>query len=237
MPSPFLLNFTNRLKGLPATGGVDFGSLRRLEPIGPGLEGDRGMTIDKYYIEQFLKGHKRDIRGRVLEVQDNEYAKKFGRDVQQVDVVNRKPGPRATFVSDMARGHDIPTDTFDCLLLIQNVQCTYDVRAVVRTAYRILKPGGVLLCTANDIAAQGRAQDGEGGDYWRFTSLSLVRLLQEYFPHETVTVEAYGNVLTAAASLYGLGAGELTLQELDHRDANYEVIVGGRATKPIRGSS
>jgi hypothetical protein len=69
------------------------------------------------------------------------------------------------------------------------------------------------------------------GDYWRFTTLSMRRLLEEVFPPEQVRVEAYGNVLTASAALYGLAASELSSEQLDLRDADYEVIIAARALK------
>jgi hypothetical protein len=45
-----------------------------------------------------------------------------------------------------------------------------------------------------------------------------------------VSVEAYGNVLTAAAFLYG-AAEELKSEELDPRDPDYEQLFALRAVK------
>lgn len=39
-------------------------------------------------------------------------------------------------------------------------------------------------------------------------------------------------VLASAAFLYGLAAQELTREELDQHDADYELLVAVRATKP-----
>jgi hypothetical protein len=46
-----------------------------------------------------------------------------------------------------------------------------------------------------------------------------------------VSVNAYGNVLTASAFLYGLADHELKPEELDFRDPDYEVSIGLRAVK------
>ena len=43
----------------------------------------------------------------------------------------------------------------------------------------------------------------------------------------------YGNVLTATAFLHGLVQEELTRDELEYHDPDYEVIIGIKATKPI----
>lgn len=62
----------------------------------------------------------------------------------------------------------------------------------------------------------------------RFTDQTL----QEVFPSERVRVDVYGNVLTASAFLYGLVVADLSKNELDHRDPQYQVIIAARARKP-----
>ena len=70
-------------------GTVDFGHFRRLIPISKEWGFDRGLPIDRYYIERFLQRHAADIRGRVLEVGDNAYTRRFGGDrVTNSDVIN-----------------------------------------------------------------------------------------------------------------------------------------------------
>ena len=72
-----------------------------------------------------------------------------------------------------------------------------------------------------------------GGDYWRFTSLAVKRVLSEIFPEENVRLATYGNVLTAASFLYGLSSAELTERELDEVDPEFVMLVTGRAQKPV----
>jgi hypothetical protein len=69
------------------------------------------------------------------------------------------------------------------------------------------------------------------GEYWRFTTLSMRRLLEEVFPSATVSVHADGSVLTAVAFLHGLAAEELRPDELNYRDADYELLITARAIK------
>ncbi len=47
----------------------------------------------------------------------------------------------------------------------------------------------------------------------------------------TVVVHTYGNVLSATAFLHGLVQEELTRDELEYHDPNYEVTIGVKATK------
>jgi len=196
---------------------------------------DRGRPIDRYYMENFLQKHQADIRGRVLEVGDAHYTRRFGGErVTQSDVlhVNLKK-PDVTIVADLSRADHLPADTFDCFILTQTLQLIYEVREAVKTIYRILKPGGVLLATFPGISQ--RAHPGyleRWQDHWRFTGASAQKMFAETFPPQNVEVQAHGNVLIAAAFLYGLAAEELRREEMDHHDPDYEVLLTVRAVKP-----
>jgi len=222
-----------RLTRWPHVGSVHFGSLRRLQPISRVFGFDRGLCIDRYYIENFLTRHAEDIRGRVLEIGDDTYTRKFGRDrVTKSDVLHlRNNNPQATIVADLTCADQIPTETFDCIIFTQTIQFIYDVRAALRTLCRVLTPGGVLLATFPGISQISRYDMDRWGEYWRFTTLSAHRLFGEVFPPEHVTVEAHGNVLTAITSLHGLAAEELKQEELDYHDPDYEVLITVRGVK------
>jgi hypothetical protein len=66
-----------RLTGV-GVGAVGFGSLRRTEPISRDFGFVRGGPVDRYYIEGFLSRHAGDIAGRVLEIGDDTYTRRFG---------------------------------------------------------------------------------------------------------------------------------------------------------------
>lgn len=223
---------------IPPVGLVRFGSLRRLSPLSAEWGFDRGGPIDRYYITGFLDRHRQDVRGRVLEIAEDVYTQWFGDDrVTQADILEYSKGehPRATFVGDLADAPHIPADTFDCVILTQTLQLIYDLRGAIGTVHRILKPGGVVLVTVPGITQINRRDLESWGDYWcwSFTALSMRRLFEERFQAEHVQVETHGNVLVAASFLYGLGQGELTKRELDHRDPDYEVVIALRAQKEL----
>lgn len=226
-----------RYRMRPPLGWVRFGTLCRLSPISPIFGLDRGQSIDRHYIETFLKKHRADIRGRVLEVADAGYTRKFGGErVTQSDVLHALPGnPHATLVGDLATGQGVPKEAFDCMILTQTFQFIYDVRSAITTTHAAMKPAGVLLATLSGISQISRYDMERWGDYWRFTSLSARRLFEEVFPIGNVTVEAYGNVLSAIAFLHGLAEEELSKKQLDHQDPNYEVLITVRAVKPEVG--
>jgi SAM-dependent methyltransferase len=215
----------------PPPGMVDFGSLRRLTPVSREFGYDRGLPVDRYYVESFLSQRSRDITGRVLEVGDDTYTRQFGGGVVDSEVLHLLSGStRASVVADLTAADNIPDDSYDCLILTQTLHLIYDVRAAVRTIERVLRPGGVLLATFPGITPIS-ADAWSAYWCWAFTPLSATRLFHEVFKPADVTVEAFGNVLAATAFLQGLAAEELTTDELEVRDARYPVLVALRAVK------
>lgn len=217
----------------PAPGHVNFGSLRRVNPISRVFGYDRGQPVDRYYIEGFLRCNAIDIQGQVLEIADNTYTRRFGGTrVVTSDVLHAVPGnPNATLVGDLSRSGDLPADRYDCIILTQTLLCIYDIHAAVRTLHRILKPGGVALVTLPGICQIAQPDMRLWGDYWRFTSLSAQRLFEEAFIPAGIEVATHGNVLVATAFLYGLSTEELQRTELDHCDPDYQVSITVRAVK------
>ena len=223
-----------RLTCRPRLGEIDFGDLRRVSPISKKFGLDRGFSIDRYYIEKFLGEFLADIRGTVLEVGDNGYTKKFGQKrVSRSDVLHVEKGhPQATIVADLSRDRTLPADTFDCIICTQTLQFIYDLRAALQCLFRILKPGGVLLATMAGISQVSRFDMDRWGDYWRLTTLSTSRLFDGVFPPGSVQINAYGNVLSAVAFLHGIAASELTEDELNYRDPDYQLVIAVKAVKP-----
>jgi len=221
------------LRYWPPIGWARLGSLRRVTPVSRVFGIDRGQTICRYYVEDFLGRHAGDIRGCVLEIADNNYTRRFGGEhVTQSEVLHVQEGnPRATIVADLTSGDHLAAAAFDCIILTQTLQFIYNARAAIQTLYRILKPGGTLLATIPGISQISRYDMDRWGEYWRFTTLSARRLFEEAFPTGDVWITAYGNVLSANAYLYGLAAEELRQEELDYRDPDYEVLIAVRAVK------
>jgi SAM-dependent methyltransferase len=217
----------------PPVGAVDFGSLRRLTPISIRFGYNRGLPIDRYYVENFLARRADDIRGRVLEIGDRSYTERFGgSSVTQSDVLHVVEGnPEATIVGDLTNADNIPDCAFDCLVLTQTIHLIYDVRSAIQTIERVLKPGGVALVTVPGISQIAYDQ---WGDYWcwSFTALSARLVFEEFFPSANVEVNIHGNVLAATAFLQGLATEELRPEELDNVDSHYQVLITIKVVKP-----
>jgi SAM-dependent methyltransferase len=230
-----MLEMLARVRARVRTGTIDFGDLRRTSPLSRYFGYDRGTPVDRHYIEEFLARHAADIRGRVLEVGDNAYTVRFGGTrVAQSEVVHIDPkAPNVTYCTDLTHGTGIPDGVFDCVVLTQTLQLLFDLAKTVETLDRILKPGGVLLITAPGVSSVDRGEWGSTW-FWSFTPASMRRLMEQRFGGTSVEVTSYGNVLTAAAFLYGLAGNELRPHELDVPDEQYPVIVAARVVKASR---
>jgi SAM-dependent methyltransferase len=210
-------------------------ALGRTEPVSRRWGTERGLPIDRYYINAFLARHRRVIRGRVLEVGEDRYSRRYGTDLEHVDILDF-PGagnPRATVVADLARADALPDAVYDCAVVTQTLQMIWDVRAAARHLRRILRPRGTLLLTTHGISKIDRTTDRDGqllySDYWHLTLRGVLRLLEEVgFAH--VEAEAFGNALVAAAFLQGLAAREVPRRVLECVDPEYEVLIGAAAT-------
>ena len=202
----------------------------RVEPISRSFGFDRGTPIDRYYIERFLAANAESIRGRVLEIGDATYTKRFGGSVTQSDVLHAVPGNRkATLVGNLETGDGIPNDTFDCILLTQTLPFIFDVRSAIANCRRALRTGGVVLATVPGISQISRYDMDRWGDFWRFTDLSARRLFEQSF--ERVDIESFGNVSVATAFLQGQALHEIPAADLEHHDADYQVIITIRAQR------
>ena len=230
---PIIRKLQNYWRHSPPIGMVRFGSLRRVKPISDVFGFDRGQPIDRYYIEKFLAERADDICGRVLEVADPEYTRKFGGGrVVRSEVLHAAAGhSAAALVGDLVTGSGIPKDAFDCIILTQTLQVIYEIQRAVITTHRALKPGGVVHATFSGISPISRYDMARWGEYWRVTDKAAQRLFADIFGEANVEVRTFGNVLAACAFLHGLSAHELRAHELDVHDPNYQVTIAVRAVR------
>ncbi|MBC7912556.1 MAG: glycosyltransferase [Pyrinomonadaceae bacterium] len=217
---------------IPSPGNVYLGDLNRTTPFSTQFGYDRGGPVDRYYIENFLEQNKERIKGRVLEIGDNEYTLRFGEHrIQQSDILHvNERNQKATFIGDLSDAPVLPDDSFDCIILTQTLHLIYQHQKALATCYRVLKPGGILLLTVPGIS---HIDQGEWKDIWlwSFTQSSISRMLAEVFSPNKIAIQTHGNVLIATAFLYGMGLPEFKKEQLDENDPHYQVIVTASAIK------
>jgi len=189
----------------------------------------RGTPIDRYYIDQFLRSSSSAIRGRVLEVKSNDYARLYGdpNRVLSVDVLDILTANKmANLHVDLAHADAIPEESYDCFILTQTLNVIYDVRSAWAHAVRILKPGGTLLGTVSAVNRISAEDGGLDEDYWRFTSGSI-RKITEGIPRATqLRIEGFGNVLACSAFLYGIPAEKIEPERLNYVDPYFPLVYG-----------
>ena len=209
-------------------GSIRFGHLKRLTPIDRGWGTCRGKPIDRVYIERFLADNATHIRGQVLELEDNEYTRRFGGNrIERSHVLSVDPNPDATIIANLEDEDALPEAAFDCIILTQVLQYPFDLHRAVKNLYDALKPGGVLLVTAPGISPMEDLVQW----HWGFTAAALYRLLADRFGQDAVNVEARGNVYVATAFLYGLAVEDLDHSVFNTDDKRYPVSVAARAVK------
>lgn len=217
------------VKGEPPIGGAgQIDLLTRTSPVSGQYGADRGTPIDRRFIQDFLERHRAGITGTVLEVEDSTYTRTFGSGVEQSIVIGISPGEHITLISDLIDLKEIETGTVDCVILTQTLQFVYDLRSAAASVYRVLRPGGHLIMTVPGIQPLG---PDAWPHYWAFTPASAKRLIADAFPDTEITVESYGNVLTAIAFLHGFALEELHPERVNRHDRRYPILIGVHAIK------
>lgn len=220
------------IQNYPPVGRVKKGHMKGVQPFSTEFGYERGQPIDRFYIERFLEEHRSDVKGRVMEIGDNNYTMRYGGSkVVQSDVLHvNDSNPQATIVGDLTSLPQVADETFDCVILTQTLHLIYDFRSALATSHRILKKGGVLLLTTPGITP---IDHGEWVDiwYWSFTQPAIRRLLLEHFQPAQIDVQHYGNVMVASSFLYGQCTQELSEEDLMYKDPYYPVTITAAAIK------
>jgi SAM-dependent methyltransferase len=210
----------------------DFG----LQPATNDWGFSRGDAIDRYYIEAFLDRHSYDIRGRVLEVGGNVYTQRYGGSrVSQSDVLDvAQYNSAVTIVADLTDALNIPSETFDCVVLTHVLPLVREAPKAISTVCRILKQGGVALITVPGISQISSYKNEAANWSWSFYPDSLRWLLEQAdFDRSRLLIEAWGNCKTTVSFLAGLAQDDLEPADFQVHDPRYPLTVTARAVKRI----
>ena len=209
---------------------VRFGDLDRVEPVTRDFGYERGTPVDRYYIDRFLERNRGEIRGKVLEFGGSIYSQKYGLSGEfEVDILNYEGGEGVDFVGDLTKPEGFPKGEYDCVICTQVLNCIFDLKAAVYGLDWLLKEGGVLLGTVSGASQVSRYGMEHWGDYWRFTSLSVDKLLNIF---EDRRVGVWGNRVASIGLLEGVAVEDFPDRGvLDEFDEDYPVLISFIAKK------
>jgi SAM-dependent methyltransferase len=191
---------------------------------------DRGTPIDRYYIERFLHDYSIVIDGRVGEIGEDKYTKKFGdKDCESI-ILSAYKGTENTIVIDLADFETIPAElwgTFDCLILTQVLNTIYDIQSATKNIFRLLKNDGYALVTVPFLNPISLWDDSQWGEYWRFTEKSFLRLFEDNCLNGQV--ECFGNHEIASKFITGhvLEDKGINKRLLEKIDKQFAIVLGG----------
>ena len=219
-------------------------SMRRLHPVDPvsflatinpvsrGFGSERGKPIDRVYIERFLHDASQGLQDArvILEVGSDTYSRQYFSDItesMQYHILRHDQG------MDLTNVRTLPQNRYDVFVCTQVFNFIYDVKAAVRGAYYLLKPGGTLLATVQGCVGQVSRTDMRlWGDYWRFTDLGIGKLIGEIFGEDQVKAFPYGNALAATAFVQGMALEDIPDEDLlNPVESEYAICVGVIAQK------
>jgi glycosyltransferase involved in cell wall biosynthesis len=215
----------------PPLGKIDFGSLASTLPVSMDFGWDRGTPVDRYYVESFLQDRSADIKGRVLEIGDDSYSRRFGSGITHQDVLHiNSKSPKVTITGDITTPGVLPEGVFDCIICTQTLQLIYELDKAAERLHTALKPGGVLLLTVPGISQIDRYEWGTNW-CWSFSVSSVHRLFERVFGRGDLQLSTHGNVFAAICFLTGAVLEDLDTKKLDVQDPAYSVIITLRAQR------
>lgn len=206
---------------------INWQSLRSIKPLHNDFGFGRGTPIDRYYIEKFLQQHAHYITGTVVEIADSTYTHKFKTGEVKSEILHvSKDFKNATIIGDLAEPGQLPQNVADCFICTQTLNFIYEIDKAVKGIKQMLKQNGIALVTVAGLCQISRYDYDRWGDYWRFTALSAQKMFAPHFGENNVNVMVYGNVLSATCLLQGVPIEDITIEELDYTDQNYQVLIG-----------
>lgn len=203
-----------------------------IKPVSNQYGLERGTPIDRIYVERFLEKSKKVITGKCLEIAENTYTLKYGREVEPF-ILHVEGWGENVIKGNLETGEGIKEEFFDCVIITQTLMFTYDLKNVAKNIYKMLKTGGTALITVSGIAPISKYDAENWGSYYSFHKDAMRKMFEPLFGEKNVKVESYGNVKTAIGILYGLCYEDLQKNDLDVNDELYPVIIAVQAKKEI----
>lgn len=195
-------------------------------PVGKKYGTDRGGSICRYYIDTFLDRQGGSIKGRVLEIGDRHYTERYGTGVEESYVLHFEDNDQKgqfDVTGDLRDGRGIQRDFYNCIICTQVLNFVEDIRETPDILIQALQLGGKLMISVSGISTICRYDMDKYGQYWNFTDRSICNM----FTRDDTKCEVWtkGNCKVACAFLQGMGCAELTTEELEDIDEDFQVVI------------
>lgn len=196
------------------------------KPISKKFGLERGQAIDRYYVEKFLEENQEFICGDCLEIAENTYTLRYGKERVRNSYMLHVEGWGINVIKgNLETGEGIAENKYDCAIITQTLMFIFDIGKAVENIYKMLKEGGHALITVAGISQISRYDADRWGSYYGFHEDAMRRFFEPVFGEENVKVETYGNVKTAMAMLCGLCREDLSEDDFMNQDRDYPVII------------
>ena len=207
-----------------------------LKPISDVFGLDRGKPIDRYYIEKFLQMNRSLIKGNCLEVGDDNYTKKYGNQdclsfilkPPSLTSHNKKHNKllKNELHYNLSENRVKPVKRFDTIICTQTLNFIEFPDKSINSLFDLLNPDGNLILTVSGISQISNYDYDRWGDFWRFTDLSIMKLLCKKFNKKNIKLTTFGNVATSCMFLQGLSTQDIKEKKvLDFVDKNYQLLI------------
>jgi len=210
---------------VPDVGALDWGDLRRRHPLCPAFGYTRGTPVDRYYLHQYIREHREQVRGRVLEVGGRLANRIVYRYTNATEYRTLDLGAGADdMAGDAADPSAVPKQSADCIIAFHVLEHCPAPHVVIENFWRWLAPGG----TAFVAVPAAQKIHSFPLDCWRPQPDGLRSLFHRF---SAVHLRTYGSLVAAIASLCGIAAEELSAGELADSHPDYPVLVCVAARK------
>jgi hypothetical protein len=186
-------------------------------------------------MEGFLSQHEENVQQKVLEIGDDQYTYKFGKNLTTTAILAGSVTSlrSQTFPQgDLTNRQSLSSiGKYDCVIATNVLNFIYDYDTAVKGLASLVEPvNGVVLVTVAGLVPISRFDYDRWGDFFRFNDMSIRRLFEAHF--ENVEVIAYGNAPLAAAFIMGLSQEEVPSSLFEFHDPDYQILIGVKASKP-----
>lgn len=198
----------------------------KTKPVSRKFGIERGSAVDRYYIEKFLQKHRDLIHGDCVEIGENTYTLRYGKDKVKRSYILHVEGWGSNAVKgNLETGEGIEEEKYDCAVITQTLMFIYNIKRAAENIYKMLKRGGCALVTVSGISQISRYDADLWGSYYNFHEDAMRALFEPIFGTENIEIQTYGNVKTVIAMLYGLCAEELQEADFRETDKDYPLIL------------